>query len=155
LRVQVLEVDGVFHVHGLRACHDIGKTVVRHHQVVRLVHELSVVLLHSGTLHIRAHVRRSCRPFKRVLLLEAVANRLLLLRAALAVCGWRLDLHLEVGLLGAASIQVMVLHLMCTHVGRPTFQAAIALLADGGAVVAVIVAVVNDEDALVTVDLRL
>ena len=80
------------------------------HQVVRLVHELSVVLLHAHAMHIRGDGGR--RPLERILLLEVVASRVLLLRAALAVRRRRFHLHLEVGLLSIVGGQVMVRHLM-------------------------------------------
>ena len=137
MRVQILEVKGVFHIHGLRARHDIGKAVTRHHQVVRLVHKLSVVLLQ--TMHIGGSVCRGhgCRPLEWILLLEAVTCRLLL-RAALAVRGRRLHLHLEVWL-SVTRVQVVVLNLMRSHdlLGLVAFQAAIALLASGRGIDAV------------------
>jgi len=94
LRVQVLQVQRIFHVvHPARASHDVRQAVARHHQVVRLVDELRV-LLHANTVHFGRGGRHR-GTLERILLLKVVCG-ILLLWTTLAVRRW-LDLHLEVG----------------------------------------------------------
>ena len=148
LWVEILKVERVLHVvYSVGARHDVGESVTWHHQVMRLVDELSM-LLHTDAVHIRAGT--GTRALKRILLLEVVCSAARLLRARLAMRGW-LDLHLEVGLglRMTARRQVMVLQFVRSNLLRAAFQTAVALFT----ISAFTLVVIHYEDSLVARDL--
>ena len=121
-----------------------------HHQVMGLVYELGM-LLHTDAMHVSACASRS-RTFERILLLEVVSCGARLLWAILSVRG-RLDLHLEVGLRSRlpVSVQVVILELMRHDLLRASLQTAVTLLTISATLTR---AVIDNEDALVAIDLR-
>ena len=121
-----------------------------HHQVMRLVDKLSM-LLHTNAMHVRARASRS-RAFEGVLLLEVVSCGARLLRAVLAVRRG-LHLHLEVGLGSGlpVSVQVVILQLVRHDLLGAALQTAVTLFAIGAPVTLI---VIDDEDTLVAIDLR-
>ena len=121
-----------------------------HHQVMGLVYELGM-LLHTDAMHVSARASRS-RTFERILLLEVVSCGARLLWAILTERG-RLDLHLEVGLRSRlpVSVQVVILELMRHDLLRASLQTAVTLFAISASLAR---AVIDNEDALVAIDLR-